>query len=225
MDGSNPHGNHTDPLDELVYITLSAQTESYLYRRTFEELKTAYTPWDKLLTASEDNITEVIRRGGLARKKAGQLKSAFSKIVADEGKLSLQFLEERSDLGVLRYLTSLPGIGTKTAKCVMMYSFGRHVFPVDTHVWRISRRLGIAPQVPKPTGVQMADLETKIPEDLRYRLHVNFVTLGKQTCRTYYPRCGECSLSELCPSSGRPDVVWSSWRRPTGVWANAMPVA
>ena len=223
-DGTNPHGNHNDPLDELVYIILSAQTESYLYSRTYEELKSVYTPWDRLLTASEDRISEVIRQGGLAQKKARQLKSAMNKIVKDQGHLSLEFLRERSDHEVFEYLTSVPGIGTKSAKCVMMYSLGRAVFPVDTHVWRISRRLGIAPSIPKPSEAQMEALEKQIPKDLRYRLHVNFLSLGKQTCRTYYPRCGECSLSAICPSSGRPDDVWSSWRRPMGVWANAKPV-
>jgi endonuclease III len=225
MDGSNPHGNQVDPLDEVVFIILSAQTESYLYRRVYDELRSAYTPWDKLATAREDAVIELIRPGGLARKKAQQLRSAFNKIIDDRGYLSLQFLKDVSDADAFSYLTSLPGVGPKSAKCVMMYSLGRDVFPVDTHVWRVSRRLGLAPGVPKPTDSQMADLEKHIPGDLRYRLHVNFVTLGQQTCRTYYPKCSTCCLSDLCPSKGSPDDVWISWRRPTGVWANTNRIA
>jgi endonuclease-3 len=222
-DEIDPHGNHLDPLDEIVFIILSAQTEYYLYRRTYSDLKASFTPWEKLLGASEDEVAGVIRQGGLARKKAQQLKSAFAKIINDCGRLSLQFLKDLSDAQAFAYLISLPGVGPKSAKCVMMYSLGRAVFPVDTHVWRVCRRLGLTPPVPKPTVGQTYDLEAKIPKDLRYRLHVTFVTLGQQTCHTYYPRCVDCMLSNLCPSSGRPDTAWNSWRRPAGVWSNATP--
>jgi endonuclease-3 len=219
-EGLNPHGNQDDPLDELVFILLSAQTESYLYRRTYGALKAAFTPWDRLLKATEREVAEIIRDGGLARKKSRQLKSAFEKIVADRGRLSLQFLDDLSDTEVFRYLTSLPGIGGKSAKCVMMYSLGRAAFPVDTHVWRVLRRLGATPQIPKPTDQQQRELEAKIPKDVRYGLHVKLVSHGQQTCRTYFPKCTACSLSELCPSMGRTDTVWHSWRRPRGVWAS-----
>lgn len=222
-DGDNPHGNQHDPLDELVFIILSAQTESYLYRETFEALKAAYTPWDRLLTASENQIARIIRRGGLANKKARQLKAAFEQIVSEQGVLCLRFLADHSDEDVLDYLMSLPGIGVKSAKCIMMYSLRRAVFPVDTHVWRISRRLGFAPHVPKPSDAQEKALEGSVPEDLRHGLHVKFVTLGRETCRTYFPKCDACALSAICPSRGRPDRVWAAWRQPSGVWSKANP--
>ena len=219
MEGDNPHGNHKDPLDELVFIILSAQTESYLYHQTFRDLKAAYTPWEKLLIASEVEIASIIRSGGLARKKAAQLKAAFRQIKKTQGKLSLQFLKNLSDEAAFRYLDALPGIGMKSAKCVMMYSLKRAVFPVDTHVWRIARRLGIAPPVAKPSEAQQHCLEAKIPEKIRFSLHVKFVSLGQQQCTTYFPKCTTCPLSDLCPSNGRRDKVWSDWSQPKGVWA------
>jgi endonuclease III len=217
----NPHGNQDDPLDELVFIILSAQTESYLYRRTFRALKNAYRPWERLLDASDRDVANLIRRGGLANKKTAQLKAAFRQIIADRGRLSLKFLNHFSDEDAFRYLSSLPGVGVKTAKCVMMYSLQRAVFPVDTHVWRIARRLGIAPPTPKPTDAQERDLESLVPESLRFPLHVKFVSLGQDTCHTYFPKCDVCPLSDVCPSSGKTDAVWTRWRQPRGVWANA----
>jgi endonuclease-3 len=220
--GNSRHHNRDDVLEELVFIILSAQTESYLYRRTFEDLFEHFPTWESLLEATEDEIAAIIRRGGLARKKASQLKRALAKIKADTGALSLEFLRNLPDAEVMRYLTSLAGIGNKSAACIMMYSLGREVFPVDTHVWRVSRRLGVTPPVPKPTDAQERELESKVPQDIRYSLHVNMVSHGQQTCTTYWPKCNTCVLTDICPSSNKPDQVWGRWRKPRGVWAKAL---
>jgi endonuclease-3 len=225
VSGPNPHGNHRDPLDELVFILLSAQTESYLYRDTYRALRAAYRPWRMLLVASHAEVMSVIRRGGLASKKARQLRAAFKKITIDRGELSLRFLRKASTPEALAYLISLPGIGVKSAKCVMMYSLDRAVFPVDTHVWRVSRRLGIAAPSPKPSAAQEQELEERIPGDIRHDLHVKLVSHGKDVCRTYFQRCDECVLSDLCPTSGQLDPVWTRWRQPKGVWATASPIS
>jgi endonuclease III len=156
----------------------------------------------------------------LSKKKATQIKGAMRNILADTGKLSLAFLSQWDDERVEDYLTSLPGIGVKSARCIMMYSLGRKVFPVDTHAWRVCRRLGLTPQVPKPTPSMEKDLEAKIPVDLRYTLHVNLVSHGRETCTTYWPKCDKCVLADICPSKGRPDNVWGRWRKPKGFWRN-----
>lgn len=219
--GNSRHHNRDDALEELVFIILSAQTESYLYRRTFDELRERFPTWKSMFEASEEEIALAIHRGGLARKKASQLKRALSKIKADTGALSLDFLRALSDEEAMRYLTSLAGIGNKSAACIMMYSLERHVFPVDTHVWRVSRRLGLTPPVPKPTDRQERELESKVPGDIRYSLHVNMVSHGQQTCITYWPKCDSCVLADICPSRNKPDQVWGRWRKPRGVWAKA----
>lgn len=220
--GNSRHHNRDDVLEELVFIILSAQTESYLYRQTFEDLLERFPTWEFMLEATEEEIASAIRRGGLARKKASQLKRALEKIKADTGALSLEFLQGLSDEESMQYLTSLAGIGNKSAACIMMYSLGRQVFPVDTHVWRVCRRLGLTPPVPKPTDKQERELESKVPPDVRYSLHVNMVSHGQQTCTTYWPKCDSCVLANICPSRGKPDQVWGQWRQPKGVWAKAL---
>lgn len=217
--GDDRHNNLDDPLEELLFIILSAQTEAYSYRKVFEEFMIHFPTWESALAANEEEIAFVIKRGGLARKKASQLKRALEKIKCDTGMVSLNFLRKLSNDDVENYLTSLPGIGVKSAACIMMYSLGRQVFPVDTHVWRVCRRLGLTPQVPKPSEKMQRELEAKIPPNLRYSLHVNLVSHGQQTCVTYYPRCGSCVLRDLCPSRDKPDEVWIGWRKPKGVWA------
>jgi endonuclease-3 len=217
--GNPRHGNLKNPLDELVFIVLSAQTEAYLYQETFRALYAAFRPWSHLLEATEGEVAQIIRHGGLALKKTRQLKGAFRKIIADTGLLSLNFLLALPDSEALSYLKTLPGIGIKSAACIMMYSLDRQVFPVDTHAWRISRRLGQTAPVPKPTEAQARELEGSIPLGLRYRLHVNMISHGQQICTTYSPKCNDCVLSDVCQSSGKTDAVWNQWRRPSGVWA------
>jgi endonuclease III len=220
--GTSTHHNRTDPLEELVFIILSAQTESYLYRQTFKDLRRRYTSWRSLLFARVSDIAIVIKRGGLAQKKARQLKSALVKIKTDTGRLSLRFLSRHSDDYIKRYLMSLSGIGNKSAACIMLYSLDRQVFPVDTHVWRIARRLGLATDTPKPTRLQELELESIVPRHLRYSLHVNMVSHGQQTCTTYFPKCSQCVLKEICPSRNVPDQTWGRWKQPSGVWARAL---
>jgi endonuclease III len=215
-------GNKVDPLDELIFIVLSAQTEEYTYVKTFTALQEKYPGWRGLTEAPLEEVEATIRAGGLYRKKAKQLQEALKKIVADVGWPTLEFLRVQDDETVYRYLISIPGVSHKTAKCIMMYSLGREVFPVDTHVWRVARRLGWCPDAAKPSDKQEQRLEEVVPADLRYSLHVNLLAHGRATCQTYWPRCGACILADLCPSRGKPDATWGRWRRPAGVWAKAL---
>lgn len=217
--GNSRHFNKANPLDELIFIILSAQTESYSYLETFQALRHKFPKWEQVRTARLSSIATAIKSGGLSRKKAAQIKGALRKIYEGTGKLSLAFLSKWDDSRVEAYLTSLPGVGVKSARCIMMYSLGRQVFPVDTHVWRVCRRLGLTPAVPKPTPTLEKELEVKVPPDIRYTLHVNLVSHGRETCTTYWPKCGKCKLADLCPSAFKPDEVWGEWRKPRGAWA------
>lgn len=217
--GKSRHGNLEDPLDELVFIILSGQTEEYSYIKTFDRLRERFPRWELLMNAPVDIIAATIKGGGLHNKKARHLKAAMEKIFTDFGRLSLEPLQDYSTDEALDYLESLPGVSVKSARCILMYAFMRTLFPVDTHVWRICRRLGITPAVPKPTSKQQRDLEEKVPSELRYSLHVNMVSHGRTTCTTYWPRCTECVLTDICPSSDSPDKVWGEWRNPSGAWA------
>ena len=218
--GNNRHFNKSNPLDELIFIILSAQTEYYSYLETFRELRRRFPSNRDLLNARVSSIEAAIKQGGLSKKKAAQLKGALKRIYADTGKLSLAFLSKWDDRAVEDYLISLPGIGVKSARCIMMYSLNRAVFPVDTHVWRVCRRLGLTPEVPKPTPALENDLQAKIPERFRYSLHVNMVSHGREICTTYWPKCDQCVLADLCPSAFKPDNTWGQWRQPQGFWRN-----
>lgn len=218
--GNSRHFNKRNPLDELLFIILSAQTESYSYLETYKVLKRRFPNAKDIFSARETSIAAAIRSGGLSRKKAAQIKAATRKIRVDSGGTSLSFLRRLNDQEVEDYLVSLPGIGIKSARCIMLYSLGRAVFPVDTHVWKISRRLGLAPAVPKPTPAMEKELEARIPADIRFTLHVNLVSHGREICTTYWPKCGQCMLADLCPSAGKPDQVWGEWRQPRGAWQN-----
>ncbi len=218
--GTSRHNNKTNPLDELLFIILSAQTESYSYLDTYKVLKRRFPTGEALLAAHKSSIAATIKAGGLSRKKANQIKQSLRKIADDVGRPSLSFLRQLPDDQVEAYLVSLPGIGVKSARCIMMYSLGRQVFPVDTHVWKISRRLGLTPPIAKPTPAMEKDLETMIPPDIRFSLHVNMVSHGRETCTTYWPKCGQCVLANICPSAGEPDKVWGEWRKPQGAWRN-----
>lgn len=214
------HFNKADPFDELIFIILSAQTESYSYHQTWSALCRRFPTRKALSNARISQIAATIKEGGLAQKKARQIRGAIQKIIQDAGMLSLSFLKKWGDADVEKYLISLPGIGVKSARCIMMYSLGRQVFPVDTHVWRVSRRLGLAPAVPKPTPALEKQLEEKISPELRFTLHVNMVSHGRSICTPYWPKCDECVLNDLCPSAFKPDEVWGEWRKPQGHWKN-----
>lgn len=218
--GSRSHGNPPDPIGDLIFIILSNQTEEYAFLETYEALQRRFPTWEDILLAPIDEIAEAIKPGGLYNKKAKYIKAALQKIEKDFGTLSLDALDNLNDEAAITYLKSLPGISAKSARCILMYTKHRQVFPVDTHVWRICRRLGLTPLVPKPNEAQQRELEKEIPADLRYSLHVNMVSHGRETCTTYWPKCSNCVLNDICPSKDQPDEVWGTWRNPKGGWAN-----
>jgi endonuclease III len=217
--GTSHHGNKDEVLDELVYIILSNQTEEYSYSKTFESLKELFPRWENVANVPLDLVASAIGKGGLQNKKASFIQNAFRKILADFGTLSLDALKQLDDDHAEKYLSSLPGISSKSARCILMYALDREVFPVDTHVWRVSRRLGWTSPVPKPSKRQQEELEKIIPPPLRYSLHVNMVSHGRQTCTTYWPHCEQCVLRDICPSADKPDYTWMQWRQPKGAWA------
>jgi len=196
--GSPRHGNKDDPLDELVFILLSQMTTHWSYNRVFDRLKAHFPTWDGVLKASEPELRHLIEDAGLSRQKAPRIQKIVSRAVADFGHADLSALRQMSTGRAEEYLCSLPGVGVKTAKCVLMYAVGRPVLPVDTHVWRVCRRLGLVGEdVPYPEVHEA--LESVVPPRARYRLHVNGIMLGRQVCKAKRPLCGECPLAGVCP--------------------------
>jgi endonuclease III len=203
--GALPLGNKVDPLDELFFIILTTMTQ-YGPMEVFDDLELRFPSWDGLLKrGAEANLREVIARCGLVNQKAPQILEIARKLKADFGRVTLDPLREMTDEKAEAYLLSLPRVGKKVARCVLMYSLGREVLPVDAHVLRVSKRIGLLPdQVSWPKAHDA--IHEVVPPEHRFALHVGLVRHGREVCTYRNPRCGECVLrsQELCPGVSTP---------------------
>jgi endonuclease III len=196
------HNNKSNPLDELLFIQCSIKTTEANYERAYREFRRAFRTFDEIAKADESAIAGSLHIGGLYWSKARRIKKTFSIIGDAFGKPTLAPLRAMSESECERFLLTLPGTGVKVARCVMMYSLGRKVFPVDTHCWRIAQRLGWIRAKSRdglPTRRDMDRLQSKIPPEHRFSLHVNFLSLGREFCKAGNPRCSHCPLNVLCP--------------------------
>ncbi|HKR70740.1 MAG TPA: endonuclease III domain-containing protein, partial [Streptosporangiaceae bacterium] len=137
-------------IDELVATVLSQHTSDVNSERAFAQLKERFPAWEQVADAPEDEVADAIRAGGIANQKARRIRQILAAIEDKEGKLDLSRLHECDDAEVETYLRALPGVGPKTAACVLVFSMGRAAFPIDTHVYRMALRLGWIP--PKATA-------------------------------------------------------------------------
>lgn len=201
------HYNLKNPLDELLFIICSTKTGEASYRSTFRSLKETFPTHLHIAEAPAEYIARPMVSGGLSNQKAKAIRELLDVIVARFGEPSLKPLRKMSDKEAEAFLLLLPGVGKKVARCVLMYSLGRQVFPVDTHCWRIARRLGWVRPTQKDKHCAPRDmdrLQSKIPPELRHSLHVNMISLGREICTPSAPRCDECQISVWCPRIGVP---------------------
>ena len=190
-------GNKSDPLDELVYIVLSARTGYRQFERLYDDLRHAFPTWDEVADAAVEDIEEAIREAGLARKRAVWLRGLLLEIRSRVGELSLDCLLGMDDEEAEAFLASLPGVGQKTARCVLMYSLYRDLFPVDTHARRILERLGLLD--PSLHALKTHDAgQDLVPKGYRRDLHILFVVHGREVCLARKPRCDTCVLLDIC---------------------------
>jgi len=192
------------PVDELVFTVLSQNTADVNTERTFAALKARFPDWESARDAPAELIEEAIALGGLAHTKAPRIKRILEAISEHTGAPDLAVLDGMSDEEAQAYLTGLPGVGPKTAACVLLFSLQRPVMPVDTHVHRVARRLGVigdkvtAEQAhPRLTELAGAGDAAQI-----YAVHVDLVRHGRRVCHARRPACGECTLAGICPSAG-----------------------
>ncbi len=195
--GSPNLGNKQDPLDELVYIHLSKKTNEKGYVQAFDNLANAFPKWKGLAHADTLLVQQLIESAGLGKQRAEEIQSNFRVIRDKFGEESLEPIRKWSNHKVFEFLTSLKGIGPKSALCVMMYSLGRKVFPVDTHVHTISERLGFLPPKLDHDQAQKA-LADIFPKEFRYGLHVDMILHGRRVCRRNSPACHLCNLDRFC---------------------------
>jgi endonuclease III len=196
----------TDPLDELILTVQSQHTSDLNAERAFGLLRGRYPAWDDVVRAPTAELADTIRSGGLANTKAARIQAILREIHEREGRYDLNGLRSRSDAEIAEYLSSLPGVGPKTVAVVMGFAFGREAIPVDTHVHRVSTRLGLVPQTSAERAQRL--LEASVPDDLKTPLHMGLIRLGREICKAGRPRCEDCPVFELCPTGpvvlGRP---------------------
>lgn len=188
-----------DPVGEMIHIILTQNTSDVNSDRTYAALQDAYSSWEDVAAAAPSEIADVIRIGGLADIKAARIVDVLARLKADHGHIGLDALGDMNDDEAFDYLTSLPGVGPKTAACVLLFALGRPVFPVDTHVHRVANRIGLV-DTKQPAATQ-AELAPAVPDDILYQLHMNMVEHGRRTCRALRPECERCALNGDCASA------------------------
>lgn len=195
-----------DPLDELILTMLSQNTNDNLSFEAFRRLKERFKSWDEVAKAPLKTIENTIRIGGLAPTKSKRLKSIL-KIIAERNirnnefkngsPYHLDFLKKIEMDEAYRFLTSIKGIGEKTASCVLVFSLNKPAFPIDTHVYRILSRQGIIPPKMPVSKAHAYMLELVEPDD-RYRFHLNLIAYGREICHARKPECQRCIIKKTC---------------------------
>jgi endonuclease-3 len=195
--GVPENSRRSDPLDMLVQIILSQATSDTNSRRTFDALKQRFPTWDAALRARESTIAATIQSGGLANQKAAVIKSLLRQIKQERGALDLSFLHQLPPAEAIRYLSQFRGIGPKTIACTLLFACRTEVFPLDTHIFRILRRVGLIPQ--KCTDRRAHEImNALVPAGKFYSFHVNLIRHGRALCRPRDPSCERCPVVEYC---------------------------
>jgi endonuclease-3 len=193
-----------DALAEVVQTILSQHTSDINSARSYAALKKRFPLWTSVLDADPSDLANAIRAGGLAEVKAKYIRAVLAAVQADRGKLDLEFLRALPYEQARDYLRALPGVGPKTAACVQVFALQQPALPVDTHVHRVSRRIGL---IPPRMGADPAHtaLERQVPPPLRYAFHVLLIRHGRDTCKASRPLCEACPLADVCPRVGVPN--------------------
>jgi endonuclease-3 len=192
---NHPHGH---PIAELVRTILSQNTNDRNRDVAYERLRERFPTWVEVRDAEVEEVAEAIKPGGLSQTKAPRIQEVLRRLpVEGDGEPSLHWLADADRDEAINYLIELPGVGRKTAACVMIFALGRPEIPVDVHVYRVGGRLGLFPPRASFERVHDEMLAITDPEDA-YELHINLITHGRRVCRPE-PRCEICALRRMCP--------------------------
>jgi endonuclease-3 len=191
-----------DPLDHLIGTILSQNTSDANTDRAYRALRERFPTWEQVRDATDAEVAQAIRSGGLAEQKAPRIRRILQILTAERGRPDLGFLSDMATEEAREWLQTLPGVGPKTASCVLLFALGRDVFPVDTHVERIAKRLGLVPANTAPEGVQHA-LEALTPEGGCLEGHLLLIGHGRALCRARSPLCQQCPVSAMCAFHAR----------------------
>lgn len=189
--------NPLPAIDELVSTILSQNTNDVNRDRAFDALRAKFPTWEAVRDAKESDVVNAIRPAGLANQKGPRIQQVLRAITAERGSLNLDFLADMPIEEARSWLTKFNGVGPKTAAIVLCFSLGMPAFPVDTHVYRVTGRLGLRPE--KMTVEQAHPyLESVFPPETYYAGHLNFIRLGREICHARKPNCPQCPINKLC---------------------------
>jgi endonuclease III len=200
--GTPDLGNYRDPVKEIYYILLSAKTTEGLYRAAYGRLWRRFPSLADIAGATVTQIQCCIQGAGLGAKRARQAKQIAQRLLGDFGPRPQRRLRRMHSAEMYRYLVSLPGIGPKSALCVLMYCFDADVFPVDANIQRILSRMGAIHLGRKHYQAQQY-LPAYVPQGLSKSLHIVLVIHGRTVCRPKSPKCVRCHIGHLCKTGRR----------------------
>src|SRR5215212_1625649 len=186
-----------DVLDMLVSVILSQATSDVNSDRTYDALKKRFPTWDAVLRARESTIADTIRTGGLANQKAAVIKNLLRQIKERNGSLDLSFLRDAPPEEAARYLSQFRGVGPKTVACTLLFACDNEIFPLDTHIFRVLRRVGLIPSKCSDEFAH-AVMNRLVPAGKFYSFHVNLIRHGRKLCRPRDPVCERCPVVEYC---------------------------
>ncbi len=184
----------------LIETILSQNTSDANSGRAFASLRASFDSWKTVAAAPAEHIARAIKCGGLSQIKAARLKQVLEQIQKEQGRISLDSLKSKTMAEAEDYLMRLPGVGLKTASCVLLFSLGKPSLPVDTHVFRVAKRLGL---IDSRVSADKAHslLQEQVPPSMVYQFHVHMIEHGRKICHARQPRCNVCILRGICPSS------------------------
>jgi len=194
--------SHQDPLDVLIGTILSQNTSDVNSGRAFASLKASFDSWEAVASAPVEYIAQTIKSGGLSQIKATRIKQVLEQIKIKQGHISLDALKAMNMAEAEDYLIRLPGVGHKTARCVLLFALGKPSLPVDTHIFRVAKRLGL---IDSTMSIEKAHslLHEQTPPSKVYQFHIHMIEHGRRICHARQPRCDRCILKSICPSSLR----------------------
>lgn len=188
---------HRDPLEELVITTLAQNSTDHNADIAYQQLRKRFPTWMEVMTAPVQEVIEAVKPAGLGNQKGPRIQAILRKVWEERGEFDLGFLGEMSTEEAEAWLTSIKGVGHKTASIVLLFCFGYPTFPVDTHVSRVTKRLGLVPENASTRQIR-ALWESLVPPQDYYPLHLNLIRHGRQVCQARKPKCEECVLVDIC---------------------------
>ena len=189
--------NPLPPLDELVSTILSQNTNDVNRDKAFDALVEKFPTWEQVRDADEEAVIDAIRIAGLANQKGPRIQNVLRQITEMRDELDISFLKDYTPEEATEWLVQFKGVGPKTAAIVLQFSLGLPAFPVDTHVHRITGRLGLRPEKMSADKAH-PHMEALLPPETYYPAHLNIIRLGREICHARKPNCPNCPLQELC---------------------------